>query len=191
MILTYFIFIFLVLQRVYGVIQQCATVDVKTLLEGCDRLMGLNITSIGGTMVNNHNCDVLLPKQVFIEEPLFQYHLADSKKFYSLIMIDPDAPPRIDGEFFLHMLKSNIPGLALNAKENSKTIGIDYRGYKPPAPPHGTGVHRYMSLLYEQLDGNNFLPNVPSSRTRFNLADWLRGKSLCGPVAATQFRVQF
>lgn len=63
---------------VYGVTQQCATVDVKTLMEGCDRLLGLNITSVGGTMVNDHNCDVLLPKQVFLEEPLFQYPLADS-----------------------------------------------------------------------------------------------------------------
>lgn len=24
-------------------------------------------------------------------------------------MVDPDAPPQTEGEFFLHMLKSNIP----------------------------------------------------------------------------------
>ncbi|CAH2047235.1 unnamed protein product, partial [Iphiclides podalirius] len=165
--------------------------DVKSLLEGCDRLTGLNVTSLGGTIVNDHNCDVLLPKQVFIDEPLFQYDLADSKKFYTIILVDPDAPPQIEGEFFLHMLKSNIPGLALRVKESSKTIGIDYRGYKAPAPPRGTGLHRYIALLYEQADGNNFLPNVPTSRSRFALANWLRGKSLCGPVAATQFRSQF
>nr|XP_026489777.1 phosphatidylethanolamine-binding protein 4-like [Vanessa tameamea] len=171
--------------------QQCATVDIKSLLEGCDRLLGLNITSVGGTMVNDHNCDVLLPKQVFIEEPLFQYILADSKKFYTIVMVDPDAPPQLEGEFYLHMIKSNIPGLALKAKETVKTVGIDYRGYKPPTPPRGSGAHRYMNLLYEQEDGNNFLPNVPSSRGRFHLANWLRGKNLCGPVAATQFRVQY
>ncbi|CAG9562523.1 unnamed protein product [Danaus chrysippus] len=173
------------------VTQQCSMVDVKTLLEGCDHLIGLNITSVGGTMVNDHNCDVLLPKQVFTDEPLFQYPLADSKKFYTVLMIDPDAPPQIEGEFYLHMLKSNIPGLALKSKESSKTVGIDYRGYKPPTPPRGSGMHRYMSLLYEQADGNNFLPNVPSSRGRFHLANWLRGKNLCGPVAGSQFRVQF
>ncbi|XP_039755130.1 phosphatidylethanolamine-binding protein 4-like [Pararge aegeria] len=189
--MLYFLIALEIINRVYGVTPQCATVDVKTLMEGCDRLLGLNITSIGGTMVNDHNCDVLLPKQVFLEEPLFQYPLADSKKFYTIFMLDPDAPPRIEGEFFLHMLKSNIPGLALKAKETSKTVGIDYRGYKPPTPPRDTGAHRYVSLLYEQSDGNNFLPNVPSSRNRFHLANWLRGKSLCGPVAATQFRVQF
>ncbi|XP_026749118.2 phosphatidylethanolamine-binding protein 4-like [Galleria mellonella] len=175
----------------YGVSLQCSVTDTKSLLEGCDRLMGLNVTSVGGTMVNDHNCDVLLPKQVFMEEPLFQYPLADTKKFYSIIMVDPDAPPQVEGEFYLHMLKSNIPGLALKAEESSKTVGIDYRGYKAPTPPRGTGTHRYMSLLYEQADGNNFLPFVPTSRNRFVLAKWLRGKNLCGPVAAIQFRSQF
>ncbi|XP_045769060.1 phosphatidylethanolamine-binding protein 4-like [Maniola jurtina] len=189
--MLYCILVLGILNKVYSVTPQCRTIDVKTLMEGCDRLVGLNITSIGGTMVNDHNCDVLLPKQVFLEEPLFQYPLADSKKFYTILMVDPDAPPKIEGEFFLHMLKSNIPGLALKSLEGSKTTGIDYRGYKPPAPPRGTGIHRYMSLLYEQTEGNNFLPNVPSSRGRFQLANWFRGKSLCGPVAATQFRVQF
>lgn len=61
-----------------GGTSQCTVTEVKNLLEGCDQLVGLNVTSVGGTIVNNHNCDVLLPKQVFIEEPLFQYTLADS-----------------------------------------------------------------------------------------------------------------
>ncbi|XP_028176231.1 phosphatidylethanolamine-binding protein 1-like [Ostrinia furnacalis] len=174
-----------------GASLQCSVTDVKSLLEGCDRLTGLNVTSVGGTMVNDHNCDVLLPKQVFIQEPLFQYALADSKKFYTIILVDPDAPPQVEGEFYLHLLKSNIPGLALKSKDSSKTSGIDYRGYKPPTPPRGTGPHRYFGLLFEQADGNNFLPTVPSTRSRFVLANWLRGKNLCGPVAGTLFRSQF
>ncbi|XP_047523433.1 phosphatidylethanolamine-binding protein 1-like [Pieris napi] len=188
MLILYFT---LLLKFAFAAQPQCTVADVKNLLEGCEHLTGLNITSVGGTMVNDHNCDVLLPKQVFLEEPLFQYPLADSKKFYTIIMVDPDAPPQLDGEFFLHMLKSNIPGLALKGKESVKTVGIDYRGYKPPTPPRGTGPHRYISLLYEQADGNNFLPSVPSSRSRFTLANWLRGKNLCGPVAGTQLRIQF
>ncbi|KAM3965038.1 protein D2 [Aphomia sociella] len=175
----------------YGPSLQCSLTDVKTLVEGCERLTGLNVTSVGGTVVNDHNCDVLLPKQVFFEEPLFQYPLADSKKFYTIIIVDPDAPPQLEGEFYLHMMKSNIPGLALKAKESSKTSGVDYRGYKPPTPPRGTGPHRYMMFLYEQADGNNFLPTLPSSRSRFVLSKWLRGKSLCGPVAGTQFRSEY
>ncbi|KAJ8716676.1 hypothetical protein PYW07_003303 [Mythimna separata] len=181
----------LIWRVVYSVSSQCTLSEIKTILEGCDRLVGLNITSVGGTIVNDHNCDVLLPKQVFIEEPLFQYPLADSKKFYTLIMIDADAPPQFEGEFYLHMVKSNIPGLALKSKESSKTVGIDYRGYKPPAPPRGTGLHHYLTVLYEQADGNNFLPTVPSTRHRFVLAKWLVGKNLCGPVAGTQFRTEF
>lgn len=31
------------------------------------------------------------------------------KKFYTIILVDPDAPPQVEGEFYLHLLKSNIP----------------------------------------------------------------------------------
>lgn len=62
--------------------QQCTVTEIKSLLEGCDRVSGLNITSVGGTIVNDHNCDVLLPKQVFMEEPLYQFQLADSVIIY-------------------------------------------------------------------------------------------------------------
>lgn len=68
----------LISQFVSCVTPQCILMEIKSILEGCDRLIGLNITSVGGTIVNDHNCDVLLPKQVFLEEPLFQYPLADS-----------------------------------------------------------------------------------------------------------------
>ncbi|KAL4716112.1 hypothetical protein ACJJTC_013889 [Scirpophaga incertulas] len=170
----------------------CTVTDVKSLVVGyCDRLTGLNLTSVGGTMVNDHNCDVLLPKQVFIEEPVFQYPMADTKKFYTIIMVDPDAAPRMEGEFYVHLMKSNIPGLALKSKDNSKTIGIYYRAFKPPTPPRGTGAHRYISLVFVQRDGNNFLPTLPQMRSRFMLSSWLRGKNLCGPVAGTAFRAQF
>lgn len=57
---------------------RCQLTEVNSLLEGCRRFSGLNITSIGGTVVNDHNCDVLLPKQVFSEEPTFQYTAADT-----------------------------------------------------------------------------------------------------------------
>lgn len=61
-----------------GANSQCSMTEVKSLLEGCDRLSGLNLTSVGGTIVDDHNCDVMLPKQVFIEEPLFTFYMADS-----------------------------------------------------------------------------------------------------------------
>lgn len=60
---------------------QCTLTDVKSLLDGCDKLKGLNVTSVGGTVVDDHNCDVVLPKQVFADEPLFKYPLADSVSF--------------------------------------------------------------------------------------------------------------
>lgn len=75
---VHFLIVTLTISTVCGGAPQCSMSDIKSLLEGCDRLTGLNVTSVGGTIVNDHNCDVLLPKQVFIDEPLFQYDLADS-----------------------------------------------------------------------------------------------------------------
>lgn len=79
------VFLFLS-STVYGETLQCSVTEVKSLLEGCDRLTGLNVTSVGGTIVDDHNCDVLLPKQVFFEEPLFQYALADAVRILSSIL---------------------------------------------------------------------------------------------------------
>lgn len=82
------VFVFLFLSStVCGQTLQCSVTEVKSLLEGCDRLTGLNVTSVGGTIVNDHNCDVLLPKQVFFEEPLFQYALADAVRFINSSLI--------------------------------------------------------------------------------------------------------
>lgn len=64
-----------------------------------------------------------------------------------------------------------------------------FPAYFPPMPPAGSGLHRYISVLYQQADGN-FRPDVPSERTRFRLRDWLVDKNLCGPVAGTQFLAQ-
>lgn len=66
---------------VQAITPQCSTLEVKSLKEGCDRLTGLNLSTVGGTLVNDHNCNVMLPKQVFLEEPVFQYLLADSVSF--------------------------------------------------------------------------------------------------------------
>lgn len=80
-----FIFVVLLKNCVNGSPTQCTVTDVKSLLEGCDRLQGMNVTSVGGTIVNDHNCDVLLPKQVFTEEPFFRYDLADSVCYIFII----------------------------------------------------------------------------------------------------------
>jgi hypothetical protein len=61
-------------------------------------------------------------------------------KLYTLIMHDPDAPV---GNV-VHWVLVNIKGSDINS-------GKELIKYKGPAPPPGSGTHRYIFLIYEQL----------------------------------------
>ena len=62
-----------------------------------------------------------------------------SNKFYTFIIVDPDAP----NGFHIHQCIYNIPGDQIKS-------GIILLPYYPPTPPKGTGEHRYFCILYEQ-----------------------------------------
>ena len=68
-------------------------------------------------------------------EPMVEYR-ANPGTLYTLIMHDPDAV----GGNLLHWVTVNIHG-------NKSDKLLQYKG---PAPPKGTGTHRYILLLYEQ-----------------------------------------
>jgi len=70
---------------------------------------------------------------------------ANSDKFYTVVMTDPDAPSRdnpIRGEW-LHWTVVNIPGSSLSEGE----IMAEYVG---AGPPPNTGLHRYVVVVLEQ-----------------------------------------
>lgn len=71
-------------------------------------------------------------------EPKIDYSIATSG-FYTLIMHDPDAPV---GNY-LHWVIVNIQ----QSMSNNGDILLDYKG---PAPPKGSGVHKYIFLLMKQ-----------------------------------------
>ena len=77
------------------------------------------------------------PKETRME-PKVDYN-AQQNALYTLILHDPDA---VVGNYF-HWLVVNIPG------DNIKN-GDTLFEYKGPAPPKGSGTHRYIFLLYEQ-----------------------------------------
>ena len=68
-------------------------------------------------------------------EPKVEYR-ANPGTLYTLIMHDPDAV----GGNLLHWVTVNMDG----------QTGDKLLQYKGPAPPKGTGTHRYILLLYEQ-----------------------------------------
>lgn len=79
----------------------------------------------------------------------------ESNKFYTIIMIDPDAPSRKKPiyKYWLHYLVVN----------NHKMI-VDYY---PPSPPSKSGEHRYYILVFEQQNIINDKLNI-IDRKNFN-----------------------
>ncbi|XP_063241570.1 uncharacterized protein LOC134541808 [Bacillus rossius redtenbacheri] len=76
---------------------------------------------------------------------------ADPAAFYTLCMTDPDAPSRVQPQFreILHWLVVNIPGARLDQ-------GDCVAAYRGSGPPRGSGLHRYVFLLYKQKDRLKF-----------------------------------
>lgn len=86
---------------------------------------------------------------------------AENGAYYTLLMIDPDAPSRQNPKFreFRHWLVMNIPGTSINK-------GDEVIGYISSGPPKNTGLHRYVFLIYKQPNG--FIQhNEPPSTNRY------------------------
>lgn len=70
---------------------------------------------------------------------------AGEGNFYTLIMTDPDAPSRKEPTLreVRHWTVVNIPGCKV-------TDGETLFEFIGSGPPEGTGLHRYVFLLYKQ-----------------------------------------
>ena len=98
-------------------------------------------------------------------DPQFKFNMHNNK-FYTIIMIDPDAPSCTNptNKYWLHWLVTNI------TKDNMK--GTSIVDYNRPNPSVGSGAHRYYFVLFEH---NNIL-NINKKlniRSKFNLKDFL------------------
>jgi phosphatidylethanolamine-binding protein len=101
-------------------------------------------------------------------EPKVTY-IADQNSYYTLLMTDPDAPSRsnpVKGEW-VHWLIFNIPA------QNVKLGEIKYH-YVGAGPPKGTGLHRYVLMVYNQgkkkLDSDLPIVEKNSSQNRSNFS---------------------
>lgn len=101
----------------------------------------MQISYPSGVEVNLGN--ELTPTQVK-DLPTVHYD-ADPAKFYTLVMTDPDAPSRIEPTYreFKHWVQVNIPG-------SDVAKGESLAAFVGSGPPMGTGLHRYVFLVYEQ-----------------------------------------
>ncbi|XP_030841258.1 protein MOTHER of FT and TFL1-like [Strongylocentrotus purpuratus] len=119
------------------------------------------------------------------QAPVVVYENADPDSFYSVLMIDPDAPSPSNPTAapWLHWLVVNINGETLRSADHGvgdKTV----TEYAPPTPP--SGIHRYILLLFRQFGSLRNVP-VPSSRAKFDVGAFKTYYDLeC--VATTSFR---
>nr|CAD7573117.1 unnamed protein product [Timema californicum] len=142
------------------------------------------VTYSGSVKVNLGN--EITPTQVK-DVPTVDWN-ADSAAFYTLCFTDPDAPSRADPTFreWHHWLVVNIPG-----KDISK--GETLSEYVGSGPPKGTGLHRYVFLVYKQPDKLKFdeprLTNRSGShREKFSIRNFAAKYKMGEPVAGNFYQ---
>ncbi|KAJ3639532.1 hypothetical protein Zmor_002887 [Zophobas morio] len=116
---------------------------------------------------------------------------ADNNAVYTLCMTDPDAPSRQDPKFreWHHWLVGNIPG-------GNVDQGEILSAYVGSGPPKGTGLHRYVFLIYKQNGKINFdekrLPNNSGDgRGGFSIRKFAEKYKLGQPIAGNLYQAQW
>lgn len=106
-------------------------------------------------------------------------------------MTDPDAPSRAQPKFreFRHWLVANIPG-------NKIDQGEVVAAYVGSGPPKGTGLHRYVFLLYKQpgkleIDEPHVANNSRRNRPKFKAAEFAIKYNLGAPIAGNFYQAQY
>lgn len=140
-----------------------------------------------GVTVNEGN--VLKPRQVK-DVPKVTWD-AESGAFYTLCMTDPDAPSRKDPKFreWHHWLVGNIPG-------DNVEKGNVLSEYIGSGPPQGTGLHRYVFLIYKQNGEIKFTEqklknNSGDNRGKFSIHKFAEKYKLGNPIAGNFYQAEW
>jgi len=109
------------------------------------------------------NYDDILSINTTLVKPTVKY-VSSNTKYYTIIMIDPDAPNYENPiyKYYLHWLIIN----------NDKTI-VDYAA---PSPPKDSGNHRYYTCVFEQKNKIDIKFNF--ERPNFNLEKFVEDNNL-------------
>ncbi|XP_015907778.1 protein D2-like [Parasteatoda tepidariorum] len=114
-------------------------------------------------------------------------YTAKNNLFYTIVMIDPDAPDPYKPVYaqFLHWLVVNIPG---NKVEEGKVL----TKYMKPSPPPYSDPHRYILIVYQQRS-YIFSPSYMDmkKRSRFSVNDFAKSLDLFGPIAGNFFYTKY
>ncbi|CAG5049621.1 unnamed protein product [Parnassius apollo] len=147
----------------------------------------LKVTYPSGVEVKEGN--ELTPTQVK-DQPTVSWD-AEQNAFYTVAMTDPDAPSRKEPKFreWHHWLVGNVPG-------SDVSKGDVLSAYVGSGPPPGTGLHRYVFLVYKQPDKIAFdekrLTNTSADgRGGFSIAKFAEKYNLGNPVAGNFYQAEY
>jgi len=112
---------------------------------------------------------------------------AEENALYTLINSDPDAPSRKDPKYreWRHWVVTNIPG-------SDVSKGDVVSSYMGAGPPKGSGLHRYIFLLYKQ-PGNikaAKLNDTGMNRASWKVREFAKAHGLGHPVGAAFYVAQ-
>lgn len=93
-------------------------------------------------------------------------------KFYTLIMLDPDAPSRKDPKN-----RSWLHWIVINIRNGNVKNGTELVSYNPPTPPAGTGRHRYIFFLFKQEQRQKRVETI-RKRSKFNINKYASSNGL-------------
>lgn len=128
----------------------------------------------------------LTPSEVRAIPTVIQWPVEEGA-FYTLCMTDPDAPCRENPKYreWHHWLVINIQG----SDVSSGTTMSEYVG---AGPPKGTGLHRYVYVIYKQpgqikCDEKHLTNTSGDHRGKFKIRNFAKKYKLGEPIAANFF----
>jgi len=108
---------------------------------------------------------------------------ADDSLFYTLVMIDPDAPSCEKPKFrnWRHWIVINVVGGTISSSQP----GEELCSYAGPTPPGGSGDHRYVFLLYSHKQ--KITASTSNSAKSFDVRAFTKTYGLGAPVGINWF----
>ncbi|KAH9734103.1 ZCN15 [Citrus sinensis] len=151
---------------------------VGDVLDNFTRTIPMRITYSNKDVNNGRE---LKPSEV-LNQPRAEIGGDDLRTFYTLVMVDPDAPSPSDPSLreYLHWLVTDIPATT------GASFGQEIVNYESPRPT--MGIHRFVFVLFRQLGRQTVY--APGWRQNFSTRDFAELYNLGPPVAAVYFNCQ-
>ncbi|XP_042344182.1 phosphatidylethanolamine-binding protein 1 [Plectropomus leopardus] len=144
-----------------------------------------------GKVLTPHTVFTCVHVQVQNRPTCIEWEGCDPSKLYTLALTDPDAPSRENPKFreWHHFL-------VINMKGNDVSSGRVMSDYVGSGPPQGTGLHRYVWLVYEQPGSLSCTETVLTNRSgdgrgKFKIQSFRQKYNLGAPVAGTCYQAEW